>query len=383
MKFKKIFMGLSLLASVLFSSACSIFGGSDTGVMIDRVESSTNEEGTTIVTMYFTDEDLEPLTFEIPRGEVGEVGPIGAAGVGIENITSRPSDDGKSTILTISFTSEEMPDKEFTVPNGVSIVSTNSSYDPEDNTTIITFTLSDGTVIPRDGEDEIKIVNGKDGVGIESVTQTEDENKNIIITITYTDETMGDNGQTVVTIPYKNGEDGNGISYITGTQVGLQYYITVHYTDPNKEPEELAPITIPRANKWFSDRGAPGDFYENQSETGDYYFDLENYIIYYFDGTSYVELINLTENNQISEECTVTFNPNGGRFEKPAITGKITVNKGELISLARIPTCVKDGFTFEGYYTTPEGPANPLSGRLTDLTPIYSDIEFFAYYEAI
>ena len=380
MKFKKIFMGLSLLASVLFSSSCSIFGGSDTGVMIDRVESSTNEEGTTIVTMYFTDEDLEPLTFEIPRGEIGEVGPIGAAGVGIENITSRPSDDGQSTILTVSFTSEEMPDKEFTVPNGVSIVSTNSSYDPDTNMTTITFNLSDGTVIPREDEPTIEIVNGKDGVGIESVTQTEDENKNIIITITYTDETMGDNGQTVVTIPYKNGEDGRGIDALIVNQNGETFTINVTYSDGTSE--DLGPIALPHATQWYSGIGAPTSIDEAIAFEGDYYFDIENYVIYYFDGDDFLEILNLTENNQSSVICTVTFNPNGGSFTNFS-TGKINVNKGETIDPTRIPECYKNGFNFLGYYTTPEGPKNIYSGKLTDLTIITKDIEFFAYYEEI
>lgn len=380
MKFKKIFMGLSLLASVLFSSSCSIFGGNESGVMIDRVESSTNEEGTTIVTMYFTDEDLEPLTFEIPRGEVGEVGPIGAAGVGIENITSRPSDDGKSTILTVSFTSEEMPDKEFTVPNGVSIVSTNSSYDPEDNSTIITFTLSDGTVIPRNGEDEIKIINGKDGVGIESVTQTEDENKNIIITITYTDETMGENGKTEVTIPYKNGEDGRGISSIVTNLVDNIYYVTIFYTDNTSQ--DLEPILLPQVNKWLSGHGAPNSSTKESAIKGDYYFDLDNYIIYLFDGNNFLEIINLTLNNTVSEMCEVTFNPNGGYFVSETL-GKIQVKYGSTIDIVSIPHCGKDGYSFAGYYTTSEGPINPLSGKLTDLTPIYRDTIFYAYYEKI
>ena len=42
-----------------------------------------------------------------------------------------------------------------------------------------------------------------------------------------------------------------------------------------------------------------------------------------------------------------------------------------------------EGYSFQGYYTTAEGPANPLSGKLTDLTPIYNDVTFYAYYEAL
>ena len=104
-----------------------------------------------------------------------------------------------------------------------------------------------------------------------------------------------------------------------------------------------------------------------ESFQGDYYFDYDNYVIYYFDGEHFVEIINLTENNQPTVQCEVTFNPNGGSFVS-STTGKIIVNKGETIDVSRIPVCYKEGFTFEGYYTTPEGPENLFSGKLDDLT---------------
>ena len=184
MKFKRFISSIFLFLSMTLSS-CSLFGGVDEGLMIDRVESSTNEAGNTLVTMYFTDEDVEPLTFEIPKGVTGDVGPIGATGLGIESITSRLSEDGKNTILTISFTSDDVPDKEITVPNGVSIVKTNSAYDPETNITTITFELSDGTTIPGPDDDPIEIENGKDGIGIERIEQETQEDKSIKITIFY------------------------------------------------------------------------------------------------------------------------------------------------------------------------------------------------------
>ena len=118
MKFKRIVSSLFLFLSITISS-CSLFGGADEGLMIERVESTMGENGSTLVTMYFTDEDVEPLTFEIPRGETGEIGPIGATGLGIKEITSRQSEDGLNTILTIIFTSEDVPNQEITVPNGV------------------------------------------------------------------------------------------------------------------------------------------------------------------------------------------------------------------------------------------------------------------------
>ena len=61
----------------------------------------------------------------------------------------------------------------------------------------------------------------------------------------------------------------------------------------------------------------------------------------------------------------------------------MVVDAGSTINIASIPLCSMDGYSFEGYYTTPEGPDNPLSGRLTDLTPIFRDTTFYAYYEVL
>ena len=373
MKFKRIISSLFLFLSITLSS-CSLFGGTDEGLMIERVESTMGENGSTLVTMYFTDEDVEPLTFEIPRGETGEIGPIGATGLGIKEITSRQSEDGLNTILTIIFTSEDVPNQEITVPNGVSVVSPVSSYDPETNITTIYFILSDGT---DTSADPIQIENGKDGIGIADINQETDVEGNIIITITYTDPSMGENGQTVITIPYKNGEDGRGIESIVGTQVGTQYTITIFYTDGVSET--LPPIELPNATKWLYGQGEPTSRYEAQANEGDYYFDLENRVIYIFTNGYFNKIIDLTEDVDPTRTYHVTFDANGGEFVPGAIT-EIDVTAGRPITITRIPECFKTGFVFNGYYTTPEGPDNPLSGKLTDLTPIYQDITFYAHY---
>ena len=130
MKFKRIISSLFLFLSLTLSS-CSLFGGTSEGLMIDRVESSTSANGSTLVTMYFTDTDVEPLTFEIPKGAVGETGPVGVAGLGIKDISATQSSDGLSTILTITFTSDEVPPETITVPNGVSVTNSTLNYDPD------------------------------------------------------------------------------------------------------------------------------------------------------------------------------------------------------------------------------------------------------------
>ena len=374
MKFKRIISSLFLFLSLTLSS-CSIFGGTSEGLMIDRVESSTSANGSTLVTMYFTDSDVEPLTFEIPKGAVGETGPVGVAGLGIKDISATQSSDGLSTILTITFTSDEVPPETITVPNGVSVEESKLTYDQDKDQYYFEFTFSDGRI-----ETVGPIDKPKDGIGISDVQQTKLENGDIIITIFYSDPSMGENGKTELTIPYKNGEDGRGISTILTNTIDNVFYVTIFYTDNTSQ--ELDPIPLPQVNKWLSGHGAPNNSLIEEAIEGDYYFDLDNYIIYMFDGTSFIEIINLTLDNTVTKQCIVTFDPNGGYFSTQTL-GRIQVKYGSTIDIASIPHCAKEGFSFVGYYTTPEGPANPLSGKLTDLTPIYSDITFYAQYEEI
>ena len=374
MKFKRIISSLFLFLSLTLSS-CSLFGGTSEGLMIDRVESSTSANGSTLVTMYFTDTDVEPLTFEIPKGAVGETGPVGVAGLGIKDISATQSSDGLSTILTITFTSDEVPPETITVPNGVSVVESTLIYDQDTERYQFVFTLSNGETIETNTFDK-----PKDGIGISDVQYDEKENGDIVITITYSDPSMGQNGKTELTIPYKNGEDGRGISTILTNTIDNVFYVTIFYTDNTSQ--DLDPIPLPQVNKWLSGHGAPNNSLIEEAIKGDYYFDLDNYIIYMFDGASFIEIINLTLDNTVTKQCTVTFDPNGGYFSTQTL-GRIQVKYGSTIDIASIPHCAKEGFSFVGYYTTPEGPANPLSGKLTDLTPIYSDITFYAQYEEI
>ena len=170
MKFKRIISSLFLFLSLTLSS-CSLFGGTSEGLMIDRVESSTSANGSTLVTMYFTDTDVEPLTFEIPKGAVGETGPVGVAGLGIKDISATQSSDGLSTILTITFTSDEVPPETITVPNGVSVVESTLVVDPDTDQYQFVFTLSNGETIRTNTFDK-----PKDGIGISDVQQKEMEN---------------------------------------------------------------------------------------------------------------------------------------------------------------------------------------------------------------
>ena len=315
-KFKKYLISLLMLFSVSFTSSCSIFG-SEEGMMFEGFTIDNDKDGNTILTLTFTDDDIEPLVITIPKGEKGDEGEKGPQGVGISTITSSQSEDGLKTLITVTYTDETLEDTTFEVNNGVSVISIESAINEVNNTTLLTFTLSDGTT------KDIEVRNGKDGVGIKDVTYAQDPNGDYIVTITYTD----DREPTIITLPYKNGEDGRGISSVVGLQDGNNYVITVYFT--NGEYTELAPIDLPEATKWLYGYGAPSSYYERQANNGDYYFDIDNLVIYLFDGEKFNEVIDLTTDQVPSKTYSVTFDANGGEFVS-TIPTTITVTADDL-----------------------------------------------------
>ena len=221
MKNMKKLLGLSLLtlAGTMSLASCgSIFKGNE-GMMISNITHTLDKDGNTVITINFTDEDLEPVTFTIPKGEQGDTG---MSGVDIEDVTWAPLEDGTGLEVTFSFTDEEIPDKVIEIPYATGIENIEATTDPDTGVTTVTINTTDGkqtsfTLNPA--------------IGIADVQTSVDEESNaVIITITYT----GGKEPTTITIPYKNGEDGKdgkGISFITGTVVGDQYYIDIYYDD--------------------------------------------------------------------------------------------------------------------------------------------------------
>ena len=374
MKRLKKLMLMSLMAGSLIlptATSCSLLGGGEEGVMISAITASTNKDGDTELTITFTDEDIEPVTFLIPKGTKGEEGDEGKQGLGIKNITSSQSEDGKHTILTINYTDKTVPPTLIEVSNGVSVVDIDSVLNADNNTTVVTFHLSDGTSktfeIPN-GKD------GKDGVGIVDVITEHQPNGDYIVTIKYTDKRE----DTVITLPNKNGEDGRGIDTIVGNQVGNEYTITINYSDGSST--DLTPIILPEATKWISGEGEPTSRDVRRTKEGDYYFDTLNFIIYIRKSTGFEKVVDLKADNASKKQYEVIFDANGGEFTSNIPT-TIKVTAGRPIDMIRIPQCKLEGKTFMGYYTTVDGPLNPLSGKLTDLTPIFRDQTFYAYYE--
>lgn len=359
---------LSLLSFFALSSCSSFF--SDEGMVIESITTKTDEEGDTTITIAFTDDFYDPVTFTIPAPEDGKEGPQGPIGNGIEKI-EKVTKDGKD-YLRVTFTDKSLEPALIELPKTVSIQDITTSYDAKNETNTVTITLTDGT------KESFVLQNGKDGLGIQDIQSTTDEEGNTTITISYTDESKED---TVIQIPYIQGKDGKGIDQIVSytDPIENKYYIYITYTDGQEETLQFdAPN---RGTLWYAGDGEPNprvnpELY--QAIQGDFYFDLTNLTIYRYNGRSWDSVGSLGAKE---ENVTVTFDAstNGGAIVGATLS--YTLEKGNVIPAVDMPLAYKEGATFIGWYTSANGPNNPNAGHFTSLTPVFSSMTVYACFE--
>lgn len=365
-KLKNLLLGL---VSAFSLSSCGLLG-TEEGLYIQDVIVENLDDGSKKVSIVFTDEDVPTVTFTIPKGDKGDQGP---EGIGIASIESEEAEDGSGLVITITYTDPTLDPSIWEIPNANSIESFSSSYDEETGLTTITFLTSDGE------EHAFALPQGKDGVGISSVSQTTENNGDIVITITYTDPTVK---PTEIRLPYKNGEDGKdgrGIESIVAVtdEYAGKYYLTITYTDDLENPVVLEFDMPESGTRWFSGNQKPT--FVDGAKDGDYYFDLTALIIYRYSNYVWREVATLGEEKPL---LRVTFDAvtNGGVLLWDDVP-YVDVQYGSAIP--SLPLATKDGATFLGWYTSSVGPKDPTSGRLTDLTPITRSLTVYACFEEV
>ena len=111
---------------------------------------------------------------------------------------------------------------------------------------------------------------------------------------------------------------------------------------------------------------------------GDFYLDIYGKKIYKL-ATTWQMLVDF---NKVNDTYTVTFVANDSE-EAPAdpYENKITnIEHGSYLT-GRIPTPTRTGYTFVGWATT--AVVTPVTGYLTDLTPITSNLTLYAIWKPI
>lgn len=355
---KKLMIGMSLLSflTVLPLTSCSLF--QEDGYIITDIQSRVDEvSGDVVVMIYTTSEENPLITFTIPKGEEGE------DGVSIENIEGKPTADGKSVILTITYVDNALPPTVITVP----------------------------------------VIDGKDGRGVKKVLLDYDENGNVVMTVTYTDDTS----EPPFIIP--KGNDGNGIDHTDVNYNDPEYIIvTIFYTEPGKDPTiinipkgvgiasivydesrstdnlyvlmvtytngRVSYIEIPRpkSSAWYTGVGSPSS---TIGKNGDFYLDQSNGYIYQKDNSGNWIFVLGMLGMGLKEKYDVKFIPTNGAWEDGTTDSLIyKVYYGDFLELDEIPIPVRENYVFSGWFTSLD---NPNAGQFTDLTPVLKDMTLY------
>lgn len=370
-----IFCALILSVTAVFASACSFFRGNEGGRQIENIRSYHSDEdgGTYIVIEYYGDEYADSLFF-IPDAEPGK------EGTGISRITHSLNDDGTTTI-TIEYSDPSRYPAEFTIPNGLYISNMNTDIDPQTGERRLIIEFSNPEIMPPlvisipTGKD------GKDGDKIQDIFTSLDEEGNIVVHVVVSryDEETGEwvEEETIFIVP--RGEKGKGISSIS---VNYQTYSDPNYfyLDIIYEDGSFETIQIPRANSWYVGEDMPG---AAQYNIGDFYFDKKNQIIYYKTTSGWEVLVDFGGYSQ--EKHAVYFYIDDVCVRTEYIThGYNFASTPE----AKLDIPQREGYRFMGWFTeagNPDDPDsfNPNSGQFTDLTPVMANITLYARWQKI
>lgn len=308
--------------------------------------------------------------------ELGKEGPQGDAGNGIADIVTVKDDDLGVTTVTVKFTDEEKEPVSFQIPHGVYISHvTLNEADETHASPYLTFAFSDGRV-PK----EIILPQAKDGRGIKSIELIEikDEKTGVItgakLRVTFDD----DSEPTEFDVPMANGV--KNVTTKADEKDPTKYVLVISYTNGLTEEVKFDKPSEP--SNWISGVEQPGG---SIGKNGDYYFDTAAKVIYIKENGSWKEVISF---KTVDTTHSVTFDANGGAFDGGS-TIKIYrgIKHGDYLSsgddgISAPPVPVKDGYRFDGWYTVKDlnlyvGQEHVYS-RFGDLTPVNKDLTLYA-----
>ena len=270
-----------------------------------------------------------------------------------------------------------MEDTVITIPvikgdTGVGINDVLIGSDEDGNTTIqFTYTngkTSDLITIPKG----IDGIDGENGIGIANIDVQKTSTGLNIVTITFTDETMAP-----VSFPVNDGVSIASIVYDEENSTDEIYSLFITFSDGTFTSVEFP---RPQSTLWLSGTTNPesssgkiGDFYLN-IVTGDVYRKISD--------TSWEFLFSMKGSGS-SEQIVrhqVRFNLRDDEYTSTLPGGSVSafnVEDGKTIPLDSIPTPMKDGYDFVGWFAG-EDETNPNVGQFTNLTVVSEDLDLYA-----
>lgn len=371
---KKITALAVLITMILlcFTSCGSFFGEAE--LKISSITSDLLEDGSTRVTISFTDTTIEPHVFIIPKSEAGTPG---RDGNGISDITYKHNDVTGKTNVTITFTDTSISPVSFSVPDGVSVIGFQDGYDAVSGEKYLVFKYSNGNTseplfLPRgedgkDGVDGVDGKDGKDGNGIKNFTTVTQADKSVLLALE-----LDDGRVCEITIPAP--ERGNGVSGMVSRTESDGYYIDVFYDNGQTNT-----LFFDRPNTWIrADRGPLA----TEGVDGDFFFDTLNKVIYTKYRGAWRVLVSFYESVIV---YTVEFNLNDSYDASLNGESVVFINKGETFYSYgyNVPVPTRPGYKFLGWYTSRTNSPNPTMGAFTDIAPVMSNMTLYAAWEPI
>lgn len=361
--FKAIIFSILMMFTAINLTSCLGFGEEDV-LQIENIFTTTLENGDIRITITYTDEDMAPTTFIIPKGAQGE---IGETGNGIKDVTTTKDENGV-TILTITYTDEEVEPTVIELKDGLSMTGIESEYDEETKEVTFWVNFSDGTksdswVIPA-GKD------GKDGVSIVDIYYYYEFDGSTTLTIVMSD---GNEYEVFIPAPQK-GNQGRGIQSIVSVPSGDSYTMIITYTDGDTEELEFA-----RPNKWFTEGGTPAN---DEGIDGDLWYDWSHNVIYIKQNGTWLAVLDLMNETNQNITYSVTFDLNdtdGVNASMPSGTqlAYVIPNGQSFYSSGySVPLPTRDGYEFVGWYTVKD--PTIVNGMFTDLTTVNKDMTLYA-----
>ena len=365
--FKSMLFSLLVISSSTTLTSCLGFFEEEV-LQISSIQTIELENGDIQVFIIYSDEEIAPTTFVVPKGDAGE---DGKDGNGIKEISYELSEDKQNTILNIEFTQQGVNPEKIIIPNGVSVTNIEQSFDEETQMTTLYVNFSDGSksepiLIPR-GE------KGEDGISVIGIDQR--VNRDMSVTLTFN---LSQGEPVIVDIPApqkgEDGAEGRGIKDIVSIPKGDSYTMIITFTDDTTQELEFA-----RPNRWFSEMSKPT---KDDGIDGDLWYDTAHQIIYLKQNGRWVETMNFNDTVEEIIPYTVTFNLNDSN-EEPAsmpvgtlLEYKIDPNMNFYSSGYEVPQPTREGYEFEGWYTTKI--VSSVHGTFTDLTYVMSDMTLYA-----
>ena len=358
-----------LILATLFLVGCGGSFFAEEELQIVSIEAVPTNEGYTMLTITYSDEsERDPDIFAIPDGEKGK---MGETGTGIAKITYEHDDNNLQTGITIEFTDNSLEPVSFDIPDGRSVV---EIIEYEDSTMgkCVIFKYSDGTQ-----SDPKPLPKGDTGYGITHFSCVQNEQDKSV-----TMDIVMDDGRPPIHVFIPPPAEGRGIEgMIAGeSENGSNYCISVTYSDGT-----TTTLEFDRPSYWFNGTTKPDSNNDIEgSKVGDYFFDTLHDKIYTKKEHGWVEIVGFNVEKykikfDVNDDGDAWMPVNVNTFDIDR--GSYFSENG----YGDIPIPTRPGYTFKGWYkqkidlTTATIPATV--SPFTDLTPVFSDLTLYAIWE--